>query len=569
MTYGVSEVARASLDGGLDSATVTQGVWIGPADRPLAGWLTRAKEAPPVIVSGVLLLPPVGYEYWTAHRTMRVLAERVASVGHMTLRIDYDGVGDSGGDQSDPERWDSWRAAVAAGVSALRSAGAERVVLVGLRLGATIALLEAADLGVDTVVAAMPVVVGRKYAGELAMMSTRVPDPAPQSVEPGAIVNAGTVFLPETIRALSAIDLSALEVSPARRVLLLDREDSVRSEDLASRLDELGCDVDYELVEGVDVALDRPTEDAEAASELIARVAEWLGPADVPNEPPYGGSAAPVLPACTTMEWHGGVVREQFVRLGSNKLAAVRTWASVEPSATLVLLNSGSEPHVGPGRAWVELSRALALHGFQVFRVDFRGWGESPDGGYAPGRPYDAHAGDDVAEIVDVLRLAGNTPVFLAGICAGAWVALDAATRVALDGVIAINPQLYWQPGDPVEALMTDTRRRRLSEIEDFKARGRELERTEPHPVAAWLQQLVATPVPTLMLSSEGDDGLEFLESRLPETWASALASGVIELVTVPIDHALHRYWERAELVSPVVQFLNSAMKVLQPRERW
>ena len=146
----------------------------------------------------------------------------------------------------------------------------------------------------------------------------------------GAIVNAGTVFLPETIRALSAIDLSALEVSPARRVLLLDREDSVRSEDLASRLDELGCDVDYELVEGVDVALDRPTEDAEAASELIARVAEWLGPADVPNEPPYGGSAAPVLPACTTMEWHGGAVREQFVRLAKGIVAGAHKDATLE-----------------------------------------------------------------------------------------------------------------------------------------------------------------------------------------------------------------------------------------------
>ena len=130
----------------------------------------------------------------------------------------------------------------------------------------------------------------------------------------------------------------------------------------------------------------------------------------------------------------------------------------------MVFLNSGSEVHTGPGRAWVEYARGLARPGVEVLRVDFRGWGESPDEGHAPGRPYDEHTVNDAIDVVEARRAQGRR-VVLAGLCAGAWIGLKAATQVRVDGVIAINPQLYWQPGDPVEALMTTTRARRRSEI--------------------------------------------------------------------------------------------------------
>lgn len=57
------------------------------------GWL----HVPPggCSESGVLVLPPVGYQYWTSHRTLRVVAERLAAAGHLALRLDYDGTGDS------------------------------------------------------------------------------------------------------------------------------------------------------------------------------------------------------------------------------------------------------------------------------------------------------------------------------------------------------------------------------------------------------------------------------------------------------------------------------------------
>ena len=86
---------------------VTSGQWIGPPDRPLMAWLTRPAQG--IGDVGVVIVPPVGYEYWSSHRTLRTLAERLAENGCLALRFDFDGTGDSGGDQWDPARLEAWR----------------------------------------------------------------------------------------------------------------------------------------------------------------------------------------------------------------------------------------------------------------------------------------------------------------------------------------------------------------------------------------------------------------------------------------------------------------------------
>jgi hypothetical protein len=66
----------------------------------MLGWLSQPETG--TGNSGVIVLPPTGYPYLCAHRALRVLAERLAERGHTVLRIDYDGTGDSAGDQWDP-----------------------------------------------------------------------------------------------------------------------------------------------------------------------------------------------------------------------------------------------------------------------------------------------------------------------------------------------------------------------------------------------------------------------------------------------------------------------------------
>src|SRR5262245_11304927 len=60
----------------------------------------------------IVVCPPIGYEYMSAYRTLKILAERLAALGFDVLRIDYHGTGNSSGDHEQPARTDAWRQSI-------------------------------------------------------------------------------------------------------------------------------------------------------------------------------------------------------------------------------------------------------------------------------------------------------------------------------------------------------------------------------------------------------------------------------------------------------------------------
>ena len=163
----------------------------------------------------VLLCNPFGEEAVRAHRAYRVLAQRLEAAGYATLRFDYAGTGDSGGD-SDAFTPDDWIDDIAAAADELRRlAGVSRIVLAGLRLGATLAAHAAqrSDVRAAHVVLWDPVVDGRGYLAELAQShrayleeetGQRQPD---ASDTPGEAM--GMPLSPALREGLAALDLTA------------------------------------------------------------------------------------------------------------------------------------------------------------------------------------------------------------------------------------------------------------------------------------------------------------------------------------------------------------------------
>jgi len=91
-----------------------------------------------------VLCYPLGSEYVCAHRSLRHLAARLAKGGFHTLRFDYFGTGDSGGDEGEADAA-GMEADVEAAMESVRDiAGTARVALVGLRAGANVAARVAA-----------------------------------------------------------------------------------------------------------------------------------------------------------------------------------------------------------------------------------------------------------------------------------------------------------------------------------------------------------------------------------------------------------------------------------------
>ena len=109
----------------------------------------------------VLVVPPFAEEMNKSRRMAALLARRLAAADVATLLLDLYGTGDSGGDFGDA-RWDIWRADVATAYDWLRARGCERISLLGIRLGALLALdvLRQAALAVERVVLWQPVVNG-------------------------------------------------------------------------------------------------------------------------------------------------------------------------------------------------------------------------------------------------------------------------------------------------------------------------------------------------------------------------------------------------------------------------
>lgn len=144
---------------------------------------------------------PWGAEALRAHRSLRVLAETLARSRYHVMRFDYFGTGDSDGGLTDGsvERWVADIGVAAAELRAL--SGTSRVVLIGLRLGGSLAALAAQrDPSVGGLVLWDPVCSGSAWLEDLlgpAAVSAEdaeadgLPLAAPLRAEIGALTAAG------------------------------------------------------------------------------------------------------------------------------------------------------------------------------------------------------------------------------------------------------------------------------------------------------------------------------------------------------------------------------------------
>lgn len=138
----------------------------GPASRQLFG-LFHAPEREGD--TAVLICAPFGQEALRSHRLFRVLADRLARSGVAVLRFDCYGTGDSPGDDTDGDL-EGWRRdACAAHEELHRRVAPRRIIWLGARLGATIAVQAAASGRCDPTRLILwdPIIDGARYLNTL------------------------------------------------------------------------------------------------------------------------------------------------------------------------------------------------------------------------------------------------------------------------------------------------------------------------------------------------------------------------------------------------------------------
>lgn len=416
--------------------------WFGPDDRPLFGWVHVPDDGR--ARAGVVLCPPLGTEGVCARWTLRMLAEQLAARGMMALRFDYDGTGDSAGAGEDPDRVPAWLASVSSAVAAVRGAGAARVVVVGMRVGATLAALGAGSDKPDALVLWDPCTSGRSYLrAQRALLAVSRPV---RPTDDGSVEVPGILYDPATVEALSALNIADAEVPSAQEVLVMVRPDRPPDRALSEKLSI--PHVTWGSAEGqaslVDVTPDNvvvPESTVEAVASWISGALDALGADFVPVSPPARDTAV--------VGGAGRPVREQLVRIGPIGLFGVLCQPERSSDGpTAVFLNCGSQDHTGPARLWVELAREWAGAGLRSLRVDLSGLGDSPlRGGQAPLLMYPPEAFDDLADIVGY---ASPDPrqQFMVGLCSGGYHAVEAGLQLGIGGVCLVNPSLTAHPSE-------------------------------------------------------------------------------------------------------------------------
>lgn len=431
-------------------------LWFGPEDRPLFGWLhlPEGGEAR----GAVLLCPTMGIEAVNTRYAYMYLADRLADAGLACLRFDYDGTGDSAGQQNDPNRVQAWLNSIQRAMEVLRGLGTDRIGVVGLRMGATL-LAESFGSGpavVDDLVLWDPCASGRSFLREQSALWAFALGREPAG--DGSVETPGLVYDKDTVAAMSPLAIANGDGPLAGRVLVLTRAgrngDRRANERLALPHTERTSIVGQE--ELVDVLPDA----AKIPEATITTIVEWLASgAESGHAVAIDADAAGRTVAVVGKTPDGARIEERAVSLGPFGLfgvvtSRVRLESTVGESGaddlpTILFLNAGVIDHVGPAGLWVRLGRRWAEAGFRAVRLDLSGNGDSPAHPGPSGRVvFSSHHEQDIVDVLRALSPRDPSNAVLVGLCSGGFNSIEPAIEIKVRGVCALNPILTFKVPD-------------------------------------------------------------------------------------------------------------------------
>jgi pimeloyl-ACP methyl ester carboxylesterase len=277
--------AAERVGGGADTgAADLEPVYFGRGGAPLFGCFHPA-HAPVRDGAALVICQPFGQEYIRCHRLLRVLAASLARSGLPVLRFDYHGCGDSHGDSEDATL-ERCVEGVGEAVRFVRGrARALSIDLLGLRLGAAIALRFAAEHRgqIGRVALWDPIVRGEDFLASMREQTARfakwMKGVFGRAARPGEADGPrdfiGFRFSEQLISELVALDLLQIGVSPCKRVLILDNGKDPAAMALQDHLHRIGVQTDLERLASPKIWLAEPYQGL-VPRESLELITRWL-----------------------------------------------------------------------------------------------------------------------------------------------------------------------------------------------------------------------------------------------------------------------------------------------------
>ncbi|MGB6354700.1 MAG: alpha/beta fold hydrolase, partial [Steroidobacteraceae bacterium] len=427
-------------------------IYFGSGEHGLFGWLHRPTGDSPESTTGLVICKPFGYEAICAHKSIRGFAEASAAIGVPALRFDYLGTGDSADISPDANQLEVWSKDVLAAIAELqRRTGVKRVCLLGIRLGAVLATIAAAQCEcVDSIVAISPIVSGRRFLRDIrtTRLAAGLAGDAGNSpggdkpVNDGSMEVSGYSLSAATLAALAQLDLTTA-ARPARGMLIIDGSSMPVARKWSEALSGGAGRTEYLSLPGLIEMIMTAPHDAKPPQAMVEAMCHWLkGVPDGQAAPAETGDSraldgGPISPT-TVLELPGdgpardAVITERAVSIDSRVpvfgILAEPRFGEARRRA-VILVNAGSTYHIGPNRVHVSLARHWAKCGYLVLRIDLSGLGDSSRRPEALDNDvYPPDALDDIRAAIEFVRTRyGMDDITLCGFCSGAYHSLRAA----------------------------------------------------------------------------------------------------------------------------------------------
>lgn len=562
----------------------------GFVDGPRPVFASYHGPARPVRDIGYVICPPLGWEGIQVYATIQRLAGELAAAGFPAVRVHYDGTGESLGSDEEPGRLAAWIDSIRLAATSLAAGGeVARVGLVGMRLGATLAMAVAADLQIASLILWEPCVSGAHYTREMAILASAAPSAIQEGrqARPSGIEAGGYLLTQETITSLEALDLLKVQPRGTPDVLLVHRDDRPPTfgKKLAAHLERAGCLVTSEQLPGHKQMMTYP-EKSVAATAIVARICGWA----TERSQLASASAARLALAEDAVE---GRTRRRPVRFGpSQRLFGVITepTAAASKRAPLLFLTGGVVPRTGVNRMYVVMATRLAELGHTVLRMDVSGICESPPAeGAATNDPHAATLLEDVRSAVSLLlESTGQETISLLGLCSGAYASFQTALAdPRVRSIVLLNPEVFHlKDGSPKfsqteqsqaanhyrQALLNPASWRKLlsgkanvrylagfasarlvTAAKTAAARVKARITKAPQGLAGDLHRLLTRGVEITIVMAEGDPGHASLMSQLTPDLEALRALGFQLRLTPGPDHTFNDFSVRLPLVDELV----------------
>ena len=427
----------------------------------------------------VVICPAYGQEGIRSHKSLVSLANRLAKKGVHVLRFAYRGTDDSALWSDEILSLQDWRQDIVAAKEELkRRSGCASVMLVGLRLGANLAVDVARKFDdVHSLLLWEPIDNGSDYIENLRCNQREMIDLWHGQVSTEDTEEVEELFSTRYQRCLLAeieqvclntelLEQPTLVISAAHRSATLPGHLGLFHDDMEKRMESVEPD-GWKQLDQLEVVWWRPqalNQVVAGVQEIFARVESYgwhrqqqvatIKPLSSPTTELSGARRAGDESLSNLQPDHRSGFRESAIQFGDqNKLTGVLT----EPEArhvgapVVILINAGIVHRVGPFRLHVNVARLLAKHGFASLRMDLSGLGDSQA---RTGKlSKDERVRRDVAEAMDCLSAAGLGQSFVVvGLCSGAYQAHQVAVAdsrvvgaIFLDGIVFRTVGYFWR----------------------------------------------------------------------------------------------------------------------------